>query len=307
MARPAELPAPRPCPVCGQGSAKAQLFAQETIDPARLTRFSFASRKEPEYMSHRLVRCADCDLVYADLPPAEDELAQAYHDAGYDSADDADDAAAAYLRAIAPVLAKLEHRDSALEIGAGTGVFLEHLERAGFSRLAGVEPSRSAIEAAPARRQAWIRQAMFDERDYAAESFDLVCCFMTMEHVRDPGAIARSAWRLLRPGGAFVTVTHDHRSLVNRVLGRRSPIIDIEHMQLFSPRSTRFLFEHCNYREVQVTTFVNVYALRYWLRLLPLPARPKRLAGAALSALGLGRLKLPCNVGNMLTAGWKPA
>jgi hypothetical protein len=54
-----------------------------------------------------------------------------------------------------------------------------------------------------------------------------------MEHVLDPKVIALPAFRLLRPGGAFVTVTHDHRGRLNRLLGRRSPIIDIEHLQLF--------------------------------------------------------------------------
>ena len=157
----------------------------------------------------------------------------------------------------------------------------------------------------PTIASSWIREAMFAEQDFVPESFDLICCFMTMEHVRDPGAIARAAWRLLRPGGAFVTVTHDYRSLVNRLLGKRSPIIDVEHMQLFSPPSARRLFESSNFRDVTVAAFVNTYAIRYWLRLLPLPAGIKRGTAATLSAIGLGGVKLPFNVGNIITAGYK--
>ena len=297
----------RHCPGCDTPPDRATVFVEESIDRSKLTQFSFASRKEPEYMSHRLVLCPTCDLVYVDRPPAEDELAQAYHVADYDSSEEANDAATAYIRAIAPTLAQLKQRQSALEIGTGTGVFLEHLARAGFGTLAGVEPSHAAIEAAPAHRKAWIREAMFAEEDFAPGSFDLICCFMTMEHVRDPGAVARAAWRLLRPGGAFVTVTHDYRSLVNRLLGKRSPIIDVEHMQLFSPASARRLFESSDYRDVTVAAFVNAYAIRYWLRLLPLPAAIKRGTAAMLNAIGLGGVKLPFNVGNIITAGFKPA
>lgn len=297
----------RRCPVCDSGPDRATLFVDETVDPTRITSFSFASRKEPEYMSHRMVRCLGCDLVYVDRPPRQDELAHAYHQAEYDSSEEANDAALAYIQAIAPTLARLPDHASALEIGTGTGVFLEHLQRAGFKRLEGVEPSSAAIASAPAHRRAWIRESIFVEEDFEPESFNLVCCFMTMEHVLDPGQIARSVMRLLRPGGAFVTVTHDHRSLVNCAMGKRSPIIDIEHMQLFSTPSARRLFEACGYHDVSVNAFSNRYALNYWMRLMPLPAPLKRAASATLSGLGLGALKVSLNVGNTITAGFKPS
>jgi len=256
-------------------------------------------------MNYRLVRCTVCDLVYVDRPPKEEELAQAYHAAEYDSAEEANDAARAYGRAIDPVLKSLARRDSALEIGTGTGAFLEQLAGAGFSTLVGIEPSRAALAAAPPHRRAWLREAMFVESDFAPASFDLVCCFMTMEHVRDPLAITRAAMRLLRPGGAFVIVTHDYRSLVNRVLGRRSPIIDVEHMQLFSASSSRYLFESCGFADITIRRFVNSYSLRYWVRLLPLPRQVKHAAAGLLAKSRVGNMKLGFNVGNSMTAGFK--
>jgi SAM-dependent methyltransferase len=297
----------RDCPVCHGGSDAAKLYIENNIDSARLSGFSFSSRKEPEYMCHRLVQCPTCDLVYADQPPGEDELAHAYHVADYDSSEEANDAAASYIRAIRPTLGALAQRQSALEIGTGTGIFLECLSREGFTQLVGVEPSSAAIAAAPEYRRAWIREGMFDENDFPPESFDLICCFMTMEHVRDPGIIARSAFRLLRPGGAFVTVTHDYRAPVNRLLGKRSPIIDIEHMQLFSKRSVRYLFESTGYSDIVVNAFVNSYSLRYWTRLAPLPSGMKSMLSKLMTSSGMGNIKLGVNVGNLITTGYKRA
>ena len=258
-------------------------------------------------MCHRLVLCPNCDLVYADQPPGEGELAHAYHVADYDSSEEANDAAKAYILAIQPALGRLAQRQSALEIGTGTGIFLEHLSNEGFAELVGVEPSSAAISAAPEYRQSWIHEGMFEEKNFAPESFDLICCFMTMEHVRDPDIIARAAFRLLRPGGAFVTVTHDYRSLVNRLLGKRSPIIDIEHLQLFSERSVRYLFEHAGYANVTVNSLVNAYSLRYWMRMAPLPYGLKHGISNLMSAFGIGHIKLGINVGNHITAGFKRA
>jgi len=296
----------RSCPVCKTESTVAKLFLKNNIDPAQMSAFSFASRKLPEFMCHQLVQCPTCDLVYANEPPDQSVLAHAYHVADFDSAQEADDAAAAYDRAIQPVLANLKNKDAALEIGTGTGIFLEILKTRGFKNLVGVEPSSAAIAAAPAHRQAWIREDIFRESDFQPDSFDFICCFMTLEHVRDPNEIVSAASHLLRPGGAIAVVTHDYRSTINRILGRRSPIIDIEHMQLFSPGSIRELLERNGFESIEVKSFQNRYSLRYWVRLLPLRVGLKQSVIKVLDTIGLADNKLSFNVGNMLSFGYRP-
>jgi len=295
----------RSCPACGSPSDGASLFLSENINPEKISGFSFASRKLPEYMCHRMVRCPVCDLVYADNPPGEEVLAGSYHAASYDSSEEADDAARAYILAIQGALDRLQNRGSALEIGTGTGVFLKHLKEAGFSKLVGVEPSRAAIDAATPECREWIREGMFNEQDFEPESFDLICCFMTMEHVRDPMEIAKSALRLLRPGGVFLTVTHDYRSPVNRLLGKRSPIVDIEHLQIFSKKAISELFSRAGFVDVSAESFVNRYSLRYWARLSPLPSGIKAFLGELFCKPIFSRIRLGVNVGNTLACGIK--
>jgi SAM-dependent methyltransferase len=185
-------------------------------------------------------------------------------------------------------------------------VFLERLEATGARELIGVEPSAAAIAAAPAHRRRWLREAIFREEDFEPASFDLVCCFMTMEHVRDPGLLARSVARLLRPGGAFAIVVHDYSGRLNRLLGRRSPIVDIEHMQLFAPAAVARLFEAAGLERAAIASFRNRYALRYWARLLPLPGGARRVLDAVLRGSGVGRLKLAADVGNLFCFAFRP-
>lgn len=295
----------RNCPVCSTPNSDAELFLEEQIEKSQITGLSFASRKEPEYMRHHLVRCKTCDLVYADVPPSQAELAQAYHQADYDSAEEGDDAAKSYIHAIKPILGTLARKGRALEIGTGTAVFLEHLRAEGFAELVGVEPSVAAIASAPEYRKAWIREGIFVETDFEPNSFDLICCFMTMEHVLDPKDVATAASRLLRPGGAFVTVTHDYTSGINRILGSKSPIIDIEHMQLFSKRSISYLLEHSGFTDVKATRFANRYSISYWARLMPLPRKLKSDLARFLAGNSIGKKKISINVGNTIAWGFK--
>ncbi|WP_037504897.1 class I SAM-dependent methyltransferase [Sphingobium bisphenolivorans] len=296
----------RACPLCGAGADQAEPFLSDTRDESRVSASSFASRKVPEYMSHAMVRCRSCDLAYVDRPPSVASLAVSYHAADYDSAEEAEDAAEAYAGALGPVLGQLKGRGAALEIGTGTGAFLERLKGFGFADLIGVEPSSAAIAAAPAHRQPWIREGIFEEADFAPESFDLICCFMTLEHVQDPGALVASAYRLLRPGGVFVGVTHDRRAWLNRLLGRRSPIVDIEHMQLFSATSAKRLLQHNGYTAVGGASFRNSYRPSYWLRLVPMPDGIKQTLTRLLHGSWLDRHRLPVNVGNFMSWGFKP-
>jgi SAM-dependent methyltransferase len=292
--------------VCHANSNQAPIFLPERVDEKKLSAFSFASRKVPEFMNYALVRCPDCRLVFVPSPPPAGDLANAYHVAAYDSSGEADDAARTYVRAARNVLQKLRMRSAALEIGTGTAGFLEQLSGQGFTTLVGVEPSAAAIAAAPPHRQAWIRRGVFDERDFEPESFDLIACFMTMEHVSDPGVVARAAFRLLRPGGAFLTVTHDYEAPINRILGRRSPIIDIEHMQLFSRASIRRLMQDAGFTQPLSIALVNTYPLRYWLRLAPLPSTIRRLLIGVVARVGLAGMRLSVNVGNIMASGFKP-
>jgi SAM-dependent methyltransferase len=297
----------RTCPICRDPAAVTEPFLHNSVREEAVTSASFASRKLPEYMSHAMVRCTCCDLVFVDRPPSQEQLAENYHAADYDSSEEAEHAADSYAKAIRPVLQRLSGRmNDALEIGTGTAAFLARLKDAGFQNVLGVEPSVSAIAAALPERKPWIREGIFVESDFAPESFDLITCFMTLEHVREPGDLVESALHLLRPGGAFVGVTHDYRGWVNRLLGSRSPIVDIEHMQLFSAQSSRALLTTRGFEKVEAEAFSNAYRPSYWMRLVPLPEQAKHKLIGAVKGSPLDAARIPFNVGNTMSWGFKP-
>ena len=294
----------RPCPLCGSKDQN-RIFAESNYDPKGLDPFAFASRKIPEYMRYRLVECPGCDLLYASPLPALGTLAKAYHEAAYDSSEEAHFAARTYGKVLDRFMDSLPDQKGALDIGTGDGAFLEELVARGFKEVRGVEPSLAPIRASKPEIRPLIRHGLFNPRHYKKESLNLVTCFQTIEHLYDPKQMALESHRLLKKGGALFLVGHNRRGLSARILGTQSPIFDIEHLQLFSPQSVKALLEKAGFAGVRVWPLWNNYPIHYWAKMLPFPRGMKPALIAALKGLGIGRLGLSLPAGNLAAVGFK--
>jgi SAM-dependent methyltransferase len=296
----------RPCPICRQ-TDRSSLVAESTIDPNRLGEFAFASRKLPEYMHHRLLLCDRCDLLYCNPIPGANSLAQEYEAAAFDSAPEARCAANTYGKSLRWIRKTLPDCNGALDVGTGDGAFLQSLLSAGFSNVVGVEPSTAPIAAADPAIRPLIQHGVFRAGSFAAGQFSIVCCFQTLEHVTDPLALCTEAWRVLKPGGAIFLIVHNRRALSARIMGRKSPIYDVEHVQLFSRRSMHHLLRHSGFPVARVWPFMNRYPLRYWARLFPAAPTLKERAIGFMDAIGVGRILLPLPAGNIAAVAFKPS
>jgi SAM-dependent methyltransferase len=292
----------RVCPLCGTG-AHSRLFADARFDPSRVTAMSYSSRKTPERMHHRLMECSSCDVLYAGPIPSVASLDDAYHDAAYESTLEARYAAATYRRLLDRFVRDLPDLRGALDIGAGDGAFLEELRSAGFDRIVGFEPSAAPRAAASEELRTHIRPEPFAPDLLPEDAFTLVSCLQTIEHVPDPLGLCREAARVLAPGGAVMIVCHSRRALSARLPNRASPIFDIEHLQLFSPKSVRILLERSGFRRIEVARVANRYPLGYWLRLAPLAPTVSRRMQRALELARVSRLPLRIPAGNLIAVG----
>jgi SAM-dependent methyltransferase len=292
----------RSCPVCGSDDGR-DVFAEQKLDQSLLDENAFASRKSPEHMRLRLVRCRVCDVVYASPLPSSEALAAAYDAAAFDSSEEARYAARSYAEQIADLLSRLPDRAAALDIGTGEGAFLRELLDLGFEQVTGVEPSSAPIAAADPEVKGLIEHGIFEPGVRPPDSQTLITCFQTIEHVRDPSSMVAAAAAMLKPGGILAMVCHDRRAPVNRVLGLRSPIVDIEHMQLFSPRSVGELLRRGGLGGIGYRPIRNRYPIRYWTRLAPLPDGLRRPFDGLLERSGLADRPLTVGVGNLLVWG----
>jgi len=294
----------RPCPLCGSADF-SKLYAEERIDQKQLGEFAYASRKIPEYMHLRLMHCSSCDLVYASPVPEMTDLQNAYEAAAYDSQVEAKYAAKTYADQIRSFISRLPDRIGALDIGAGDGAFCSNLKQLNFSEIIGLEPSSAPIAAAEPDVRQCMRQEMFVPGLFSEAQFSLVTCFQTIEHVPNPRDLCHEAVRLLKPGGALCLVGHNRRAMSNRLMGRRSPIFDIEHLQLFSPTSFRRLLEDAGLVDIVVRPIYNKYPVAYWTKLLPFPKMLKQLLLGGLNVTRIGLFPVTIPAGNIVAFGFR--
>jgi SAM-dependent methyltransferase len=294
----------RPCPLCGSVD-QSHIVAESNIDLAKLDDFAFASRKKPEYMHPRLLECPRCSLLYGSPVLSPETLADSYRNAAFGGGTESRYAAMTYARQVRTIMRRLPDLDGSLDIGTGDGAFLEQLITLGFQNVMGVEPSQAPYAGARPEIRNRIRLDLFRPEHYTPATFSLVTCFQTMEHLWDPLAIARAVCPLLKTGAGFVIVVHNRYAFSTRVLGFKSPIFDVEHLQLFSPKTARGLLERAGYHHVQVAALWNRYPLRYWMRLWPFPDRIKSALLRLVDTSPIGKMPVSLPAGNLICMGFK--
>ena len=284
------------CATCGSAGVLAH---EENVDPIQMTDLTYASRKPPELMHYELFRCLKCGLLFSTYVPEPVDLFQAYESAGYDSSLEAKFAATAYFLALKRRLHELD--GGVLDVGCGDGQFLQKCRDAGIDDVAGIEPS----SAPHGLIDSGLKESIFKgpwEAYTPTRKFGMVTLFQTIEHLTDPGAFLDFAAQILRKGGRVAIASHNSRGLVNKMLGTKSPIFDIEHLQLFSKDSLNALLEKHGFRVLSCKEYWNFYPIAYLLRLAPIPVRLKtsRLIGNT-----FGKITLPVGLGNLMTVAEK--
>lgn len=155
----------------------------------------------------RWVVCDSCALVYQSPRPGPDAVVDLY--AGGTYHEDRGGVAEHYLEyslrrsqdalAWALSLPSLRASGRALDIGCGVGGALVNLRARGWATV-GVEPDPNLAEVGRSRFGLEVHDGFFDDRTFPpATEFDLAYSCHVYEHLADPIATSRAAYRVLAP------------------------------------------------------------------------------------------------------------
>ena len=293
------------CAICNcEGNATERWSA--TIAPEAFSARVFSARRLPDRVHYRVVSCNSCGLVRSDPVASEELLARLYESSSFDYSDEVELIQATYGRALGWLERQVPRRDALLEIGCGNGFFLQQARRQGWKEARGVEPSADAVARAPAELGGAIVQDVMRSGLFAPESFDAVCLFQVLDHIAKPLELLEECLTVLRPGGCVLALNHNIAAWSARLLGERSPIVDVEHTYLYSPATMRAIFTKAGFVDPQVRSVRNTYSLSYLAQLIPLPSSIKPGLLRSLRAGGAGRIKLTVPLGNLCLIARRP-
>ena len=225
------------------------------------------------------VRCTNCDVVYLDPRPTDEEIGRIYPD-NYHAYDfDAAEFGFIYrtrrkleARRVMAALGDLPRGARILDIGCGDGFHLDLIREFGSPtwEVEGVDIDERAVEAARGRGLT-VHTGVVEELDLPPGSFDAALMIMVVEHVADPLVLLKSAMRLLRPGGRLVIVT-DNTGSPDFALSRRrywGGYHFPRHWYLFSRQSLEKLGRAAGFDVARIETIVSpvnwVYSVHNWL------------------------------------------
>jgi len=143
-----------------------------------------------------------------------------------------------------------------LDIGCSSGALLGSAKRHGFE-VEGVEPAAQAAESAR-RAGLTVFQGYLQDAGYPAASFDAATLMEVIEHLPDPQALLKEAWRILKPNGVLVVGTGNGASWTVRLVGAGWGYLHVAqhggHISFFNPDSLRSLAMQCGFSVERIET-----------------------------------------------------
>ena len=289
---------PTRCAICRTEGNASELYPAN-FDFSDFNPEIFSARRLPDRIHYRMVKCNACGLVRSDPVTDAATLGELYRLSTFDYGTEVINLRRTYGRYLDQLEAFGVHKHSLLEIGCGNGFFLEEAQARGYADVHGVEPSSEAIaKAAPGVRERIVCDMMRPGL-FAEARFDVVCLFQVFDHLPDPIGVLAETHRVLKPGGLVLILNHNINALSARLLGERSPIIDLEHTYLYSPTTLTRLAGDQGFSTLETGAVLNDYTLHYLTRLVPLPGFLKLPLLALLRGAPLGKLHVSMPLGNL--------
>jgi 2-polyprenyl-3-methyl-5-hydroxy-6-metoxy-1,4-benzoquinol methylase len=230
------------CPLCGADSI-SRLFVKR---------------------GYTIVRCDQCDLVYANPQVDEGLVLDAYREGGSSDlwVDVLTSARQLELdrEKFSKILDELEpYRGGGrlLDVGCSIGLFLQLAEERGWKGV-GTELGKRALAYARDHYEVEVVERLLADAGFDRASFDVVTLNSVLEHTHEPRQMLRQVGHLLEPGGALYVIVPNVESLACRVLHERAATFDgRNHLIYFSPRTLREALEREGFQVVDTHTRIS--------------------------------------------------
>ncbi|OGH04045.1 MAG: hypothetical protein A2W22_00260 [Candidatus Levybacteria bacterium RBG_16_35_11] len=285
------------CILCGDKQRTSILF-KKSFSRRDINKTVFSARRNPDSVHYQINKCERCGMVFSSPVISSGNILKLYKNSKFNYQDKAHLLSKTYLTYLRKKT-KYSQKSRILDIGCGNGFFLKEIFAKGNKNIYGVELSKDAVSKASKNIKDRIKLTPLKKNIYRNDSFDLITCFHTLDHVIDPNNFMKTVFNYLKPKGQVFFIVHDVKGLSVKVFGEKSPIFDIEHIFLFNENTLKKLFLKNEFRNIKTFKIRNSYSFYDWLISSPFPLKIKKPISAFLKTTGIGKMMLHLKAGNI--------
>lgn len=167
-----------------------------------------------------------------------------------------------------------------LDVGCGSGIFLEEMQRTGAWELQGVEPTVEAAAYVKQRFGIPVIEQTFEQADLPPSYFDVVTLWNVFEHVESPLLTLQKIHYTLKPERYLILSVPNYESLSRHFFGKYWCGWDLPRHLFVIPRATLiWMLERAGFRTIMSKCFLISYAvfghsLEFWQQDWPETVQP---------------------------------
>lgn len=291
------------CAICGSNENTYILYKQNFNSNVFNSKV-FSARRIPDRTHYRFLKCKKCGLIFSNPIIEKSKINSLYFNSDFNYNQEAQYLKKTYFNYFKKYLLRNNSKEiKVLDIGCGNGFFLEKLRENGINNIYGLEPGKLSVMKANKYIKTRIKINILRKGVYPKKSFDVICCFHTLDHIVDINMFLKEVGDLLNKNGKIFFVVHNTDGLSVKLFGEKSPIFDIEHIYLFNQKSLENIFKKHGFNNLKVFNVKNTYPLNYWIKLFPMPNLLKSFTLKAFDITKIGLLPLTLSAGNIGIVG----
>lgn len=205
-----------------------------------------------KYQANYLVRCRQCNFVFAKKIPSQKVLFDLY--SSYTRNDNISPITIKRYEQLLSDFEKFRKTNNIIDVGAGNGHFAATARKYNWNSYA-TEFDEIAVRKCQ-EKGVIVHQGKISANNYQKNNFDIITSFEVIEHINNPIEEVLNMREILRPGGLVYVTTPNFNSISRFLLGNNwhDVITYPEHLSYYTPLTITKLFETNGFKKISILT-----------------------------------------------------